>query len=130
MFSDEDDYIFADFLSAHDGTSSDNRYVLRKMLFRGTSEARFRAMISEGDKKHFYKALSFDLEGVLDGLSSMIGGDGRVLAEHRMTMMRAIKVCQCILAIDQTETNADYNNLVAYLTNVRCEQCREELKAA
>jgi hypothetical protein len=119
-----------DFFAAEDRSSSDNSYVLRKMLSRGIKEAQYRYYINEGDKAFEYKKLMFELEDLLDNLDSMIGENVLVYGEHRVKMMETIKLCQCLLAIDQAETNADYNNLVAYLTHDLCECCREEALAA
>lgn len=130
MFNDDYDFIFEDFLSANDGTSCDICYVLRKMLSRGASEAHYRSRINEGDRAYKYRRLSNEIENVLDGLEGMLDERGMIHLKYRVMMMRAIKSCQCLLAIDQAETNADYNNLETYLCDGLCQSHQEELKAA
>ncbi|WP_456686781.1 hypothetical protein [Bradyrhizobium sp. P5_C11_2] len=130
MFNDDYDFILDDFLSAHEGTSCDSCYVLRKMLSRGASEAHYRYRINEDDKAHKYQKLSNEIEDVLDDLERMLDERGRIHLKYRVMMMRAIKTCQCLLAIAQAETNADYNNLETYLTDGLCLCRQEELKAA
>lgn len=130
MFEFDYDNIFEDFLAAQDGTNSDSGYVLRKMLIRGSNEARFRSRLYDGDKAFEYKQMAYELESLMDQLLNMFDEDGAILGEYRITIMKAIKLCQCLLALDQAETNADYDNLVAYLTADLCDCCREEALAA
>jgi hypothetical protein len=69
-------------------------------------------------------------EDVLENLDTMMGGDGKVRPNYRSTVVEALKDCQCLLAIDQAETNADYNNLIAYVTDGLCKACGETALAA
>lgn len=124
------DFILEDFLAAHDGTSSDYRYVLCKMLVRGSSEAIYRSRLNDGDKAFEYKRLMYVFEDLLENLNGMMDCNGRIRPEHRTVIIEALKDCQCLLAIDQAETNADYNNLIAYFTGDLCEACRETALAA
>lgn len=130
MFNDDYDFICDDFLSALKGTSCDICYVLRKMLSRGASEAHYRSRINEGDRAYKYQRLSNEIEGVLDDLERMLDERGRIHLKYRVMMMRAIRSCQCLLAIDQAETNADYNKLEAYLCVGLNENRQKEFKAA
>lgn len=124
------DFILKDLLSAHDGTSSDNRYVLRKMLVRGSSEAIYRSRVNDGNKAFAYKLMMYVLEDLLENLSDMLDIEGRIISEYHPIIIEALKDCQCLIAIDQTGTNADYNNLIACLTDDHCEECRETALAA
>lgn len=124
------DFILEDFLAANHGTSSDYRHVLCKMLIRGCSEARYRSFISDGDKAFEYKRMMYVFEDVLENLDTMMGGDGKFRPNYRSTVVEALKDCQCLLAIDQAETNADYNNLIAYVTDDLCKACGETALAA
>lgn len=124
------DFILEDFLTAHDGTSSDNRYVLRKMLVRGSTETTYRSRVNDGDKAFEYKRMMYVFEDILENLNNMMGCNGRIRPEHRTVIIEALKDCQCLLAIDQAETNADYNNLIAYVADDLCEACGETALAA
>ncbi|CAM3109814.1 hypothetical protein MEME101129_19445 [Methylobacterium mesophilicum] len=130
MFNTDYDFILEDFLAASYGTSSDYRHVLCKMLIRGSSEARYRSFISDGDKAFEYKRMMYVFEDVLENIDIIMGGDGKVRPNYRSAVVDALKDCQCLLAIDQAETNADYNNLIAYVTDGLCKACGETALAA
>lgn len=130
MFELNYDFIFEDFLLATNGSNCKSRYILRKMLLRGYNEARFRSRLYAGDKAFDYKRIAYELEFLMEQLDCMFDDDSTIQGEHRITIMKAIKLCQCLLALDQAETNADYDNLVGYLTDDLCDCCREEALAA
>ena len=124
------DFILEDFLAASHGTSSDYRHVLCKMLIRGSSEARYRSFINDGDRAFDYRRMMFVFEDVLEDIATMMDGDGKVRLKYRSIVVEALKDCQCLLAIDQAETNADYNNLIAYVADDLCEASGETALAA
>lgn len=130
MVNNDYDFICEDFLSAHDGTSCDICYVLRKMISRGANEAHYRFRINAGYRAYKYRRLSTEIEDVLDDLERLLDERGGIKLENRVMVMSAIKSCQCLLAIDQAETNADYNNLEAYLCDGLCQSHQEVIKAA
>lgn len=123
-------YVIEDLHAANDGTSSDYRYVMRKMLVRGSSEAMYRSRINDGDKAFEYKRIMYGIEDVLENLDSMIDRDGNIQAHHRRDIIETLIDCSCLLGIDQAETNADYNKLKSYLSKDLFDSGREKSKAA
>lgn len=107
--------------------NSDNRYRLRKMLVRGVSEAYYRYWLHEGDKAFDFKRLAFKFENIIDDLDSMLDDKGRIRGEHRTTIIRSIKDCQYLLALDHAEMSSDYRNLMAYLTHDLCLECQRAM---
>jgi hypothetical protein len=130
MFDSDYDFTFRDFLSARGGTSSDISYVLRKTLQRGIKEAEYRHRLYDGDKAFDYKRTMYEFEAVLDGLDTMLGADGRICDEDRVTIMKVLKLCKRLTDLDRVEANADYYNLVSFLTADLCEGCRAAALAA
>ncbi|SEI04179.1 hypothetical protein SAMN02799625_05059 [Methylobacterium sp. UNC300MFChir4.1] len=101
-------------------TNSDNSYVLRKMLRRGSEEAYYRYRLNDGERSFDFKRMFYHLEDIIDDFDSMLDDKDRVKVECRITIIRAIQICQDLFALDYAETVADYRNLMAYLTRDIC----------
>jgi hypothetical protein len=110
--------------------TSDNSYVLRKMLLRGSMEADYRYRLYEGDRAFDFKRLSYQFDDLLSDLDNMFDDRCMIRDEHCITLIRAIQNCQDLLALDQAETSADYRNLMAYLTGDLCPACPRAILAA
>lgn len=111
-------------------TSSDNSYILRKMLRRGVEEAYYRYRLYEGDRAFDFKLKFYQLEGLIDELDSMLDDKGRIGVEHLVAIIQAIRDCQDLFALDYAETVADYRNLMADLTRDVCPECHMVMVAA
>lgn len=124
------DFIRTDFLLARNGTSSDYSYVLRKMLMRGIEDASFRSRISAGDKSDNYKHIMCFIEDALDRFDWSMDTYGKISEDHKTVVLEALQHCRCLLAIDQAEASADYNNLTVYIADDRREDgCKVTLAA-
>ena len=124
------DFSSPNFLSLISRTNSDNSYVLRKMLRRGSEEAYYRYRLCEGDRSFEFRRMFYHLEDIIDDFDSMLDDKDRVKVECRITIIRAIQICQDLFALDYAETVADYRNLMADLTREVCSECQRAMVAA
>ncbi len=124
------DFSNQNFLSETRRTNSDNSYSLRKMFLRGREEANYRYHLYEGGRASYFKRMLYQFWDIIDDFDSMLDDKGRISAEHRITIIRAIQDCQYLFALDYAETVADYRNLMANLTRDVCPECQGAMVGA
>lgn len=130
MTSTDYDFIVEDFLSAFYGTSSDNRYVLRKMLLRGVREAEFRCFVCDGDKARKYRGLMLELESVVDSLDVILDAAEGVSEENRILLTESVMASRRLIDLNQAEVMGDYANIVEILTKSLSDDYRQQALAA
>jgi len=124
------DFSSPNFLSLNSRTNSDNSYVLRKMLRRGSEEAYYRYRLCEGDRSFEFRRMFYQFEDIIDDLDSMIDNNGMLKVEYCIMITRAIQDCHYLFALDYAETIVDYRNSMAYLTHDLCPECQRAMVAA
>lgn len=124
------DFIIQDFLPAFDGTSSDNRYVLRKMLLQGIREAEYRSCLYDGDKASNYKRLMLALESVVVELDITLDAVGGISKENRTLLTESVIATRRLIDLSHAEVMGDYANIVETLTDGLSEDyCQKALAA-